>query len=110
VAAHVAPEDGERPGDGRAGDAACPGEAHVTGTRSRRRERAQRTWARYGMPGLALLAPLTTGVHLAAIAALALGSSRSQVTGWLLVSIAAWSASVTLLTVAGVEGLRFLLR
>jgi hypothetical protein len=111
VGTPVAPGHAAAPGSGLADDGVGGGEGRSSGQgRSRRRARAQRTWTRYGMPGLALLAPLTTGVHLAAVAALALGSSRWQVTVWLLGSIAVWAASVTLLTVAGVEGVRFLLR
>jgi Ca2+/H+ antiporter, TMEM165/GDT1 family len=71
--------------------------------RQGRQGRARRIWARYGMPGLSLLAPLVTGVHLAAIAALALGSSRRSVTAWMVFSIALWTAGVTLASVAGVE-------
>jgi Ca2+/H+ antiporter, TMEM165/GDT1 family len=73
---------------------------------TRRSRRAQRLWSRYGMPGLALLAPLTTGVHLAALAGLALGSPRREVVWWLLGSVAVWSIAVTVLTVAGFEGFR----
>jgi Ca2+/H+ antiporter, TMEM165/GDT1 family len=76
---------------------------------SPRRQRAQRVWARYGMPGLALMAPLITGVHLATLAALALGSPRRTVTGWMIASIALWCAAVTAVTIGGIEAFRRLI-
>jgi Ca2+/H+ antiporter, TMEM165/GDT1 family len=74
--------------------------------RAGRWERARRIWARYGMPGLALVAPLLTGVHLAAVAALALGSPRGRIAGWMMLSIVLWTVGVTVVTVAGIEGFR----
>jgi Ca2+/H+ antiporter, TMEM165/GDT1 family len=73
---------------------------------SARWERARRLWARYGMPGLALLAPLVTGVHFAAIAALALGTPRRTVAVWMGLSIMLWTVGMTLASVAGLEGWR----
>lgn len=75
---------------------------------SPRWRRAQRLWVRYGIPGLALLAPLVTGVHFAAIAALALGTPRRTVALWMTLSIVLWSAGVTIATVAGIQGWRHL--
>jgi Ca2+/H+ antiporter, TMEM165/GDT1 family len=76
---------------------------------SSRRQRAQRLWQRYGTAGLALLAPLVTGVHIAAVVALALGAPRRTVAGWMTVSIVLWTVGMTLVTVAGFEGVRHLL-
>lgn len=76
---------------------------------SPRWQRAQRLWQRYGTAGLALLAPLVTGVHIAVVVALALGSARGAVAGWMSVSIIIWTLGVTLVTVAGIEGVRHLL-
>ncbi|MDQ0341143.1 putative membrane protein [Caldalkalibacillus uzonensis] len=39
----------------------------------KRRARAQRIFERYGTPGLALLGPLVTGIHLAAVIAVMFG-------------------------------------
>ena len=44
---------------------------------SRRRERVERVWKRYGIPGLALQAPLLTGPLLATVLALGLGAPAS---------------------------------
>ena len=71
-----------------------------------RRRRAWRIWNRYGTPGLALAAPLVTGAHIAVIVGLALGSPRWRLAGWMLLSIVFWTIVVTLLTLAGIEGIR----
>ena len=78
------------------------------GATSRRRrpgrgERAQRVLQRYGVPGLALLGPLLTGIHLAAVIMLATGASRQRVLAWTGASLAAWAVGLTLATVAGVS-------
>ncbi len=41
---------------------------------AKRRERIERVWKRYGIPGLALQAPLLTGPLLATVLALGLGA------------------------------------
>lgn len=64
------------------------------GPPSRRAERARELARRWGVPGLALLAPLTTGTHLATIAALATGSETRRVLWWMAVGIGVWSAVV----------------
>lgn len=55
---------------------------------------AKRLWDRYGLPGIALAAPALTGVHLAALIALAAGSRRRAVAGWMTVGIAAWTVAL----------------
>ncbi|PID21513.1 DNA-binding protein [Sporosarcina sp. P3] len=72
-------------------------------TSSKRTARAEKIWKRYGIPGLALLGPVLIGSHLAAFLALALGSSKSQTTIWLLLSLAIWSIVFGILTVLGVD-------
>ncbi|WP_312912081.1 small multi-drug export protein [Natronosalvus caseinilyticus] len=68
---------------------------------SARRKRAVRIWNRYGLPGLALLSPVTTGVHLAAVLALSLGARGRDTLAWMTGSIALWTALITLVSVAG---------
>ncbi|PIC83731.1 small multi-drug export protein [Sporosarcina sp. P1] len=72
-------------------------------TPSKRTERAEKIWKRFGVPGLALLGPVLIGSHLAAFLALALGSSKSQTAFWLLLSLAIWSIVFGTLTVLGVD-------
>ena len=62
---------------------------------SKRRQRAKRLWNRYGLPGLAVASPISTGVHLAAVFALGLGSSRRSTAVWMTASIAAWTVVIT---------------
>ncbi len=77
--------------------------------RRRWNRRAVRVWARWGLPGLALLGPLVTGIHLAAVMALALHAERRATIWWMTASLAAWTVGTTVAAVAGLEGLRQLL-
>lgn len=61
-----------------------------------RHARAGRLWARYGLPGLALASPILTGVHLAAVIALAAGSTKRSVGAWMTASLAVWTVVLTL--------------
>ena len=72
---------------------------------SKRRQRAKRVWNRYGLPGLALAAPVVTGVHLAAVIALGLRASGRDVAVWMTASIALWTVVLVVATVAGVSAL-----
>lgn len=72
---------------------------------TKRHEWAMTVWDRYGLPGLALAAPVLTGVHIAALLALVAGSSGRDVAVWMSVGIAAWTVA---LVVGSVLGLSFL--
>lgn len=67
--------------------------------------RARRIWDRYGLPGVALAAPVTTGVHLAAVLGLAFGSPRRRVLGWMTGSLVLWSSVLAAASWCGIEGL-----
>lgn len=69
--------------------------------RSGRAQRAQRVMARYGVPGLALLGPLVTGIHLATVLALATGARRRHVVGWMGASLLLWAAGLTVASALG---------
>ena len=73
------------------------------GARSRRAERARDLAQRWGVPGLALLAPLTTGTHIATVAALATGSGTRRVLWWMAIGIAVWTAVVATATAMGLD-------
>lgn len=60
-------------------------------TASRRSRWARRLWDRYGLPGVALAAPILTGVHLAAMFALAARSRPRDVGWWMTIGIAVWT-------------------
>ncbi|MBK1727292.1 small multi-drug export protein [Halorhodospira neutriphila] len=67
--------------------------------------RARRVWRRYGLPGLALLAPVVTGIHMASVMALALGTPRRRTVQWMVASLAGWAAVTGALTALGIEQL-----
>jgi len=62
---------------------------------ARRRERIERVWKRYGIPGVALQAPLLTGPLLATLLALALGAPPRPLLLWMLASVVFWGAVIT---------------
>ena len=86
---------------GRQQDSVRPG--------SRRRRRALRIWHRYGLPGLALLAPGLTGVHLAVLIALAFRTPKKKLLVWMNLSLIIWTAGLTIGVYFGIEGLRFVM-
>lgn len=69
--------------------------------RSGRARRARRVLERYGVPGLALLGPLVTGIHLATVLAMATGTSRRRVVTWMGASLAVWAAGLTVASALG---------
>lgn len=83
-------------------------EARRGPVRRRWSKRAKRVWDRYGLPGLALAGPLITGIHLAAIMALALRADRRRTAVWMSLSLAIWSLVTVTATVAGFESLAWL--
>ncbi len=62
---------------------------------AKRRERIERVWKRYGIPGVALQAPLLTGPLLATLLALALGAPPRPLLLWMLGSVALWGLVLT---------------
>lgn len=72
---------------------------------SGRGERARRLFSRYGLPGVALLGPLLTGIHVAALVALAAGADRRRALWWSIIGVVAWSVVTGVATVVGIEAL-----
>jgi hypothetical protein len=72
---------------------------------SGRRKRARQLWDQYGLPGLAVASPISTGVHLAALLALGLGSTRRSTTLWMTGAIAAWTVVITVGSVTALSAL-----
>ncbi len=62
---------------------------------AKRRARIERVWKRYGIPGVALQAPLLTGPLLATVLALGLGAPPRALLGWMLASVVFWGAVLT---------------
>jgi uncharacterized membrane protein len=76
---------------------------HADDRPSRRSQRARELARRWGVPGLALLAPLTTGTHIATVAALATGRETRWVLRWMAVGLVVWSAAVAAAAAAGLD-------
>jgi len=70
---------------------------------ARRRERIERVWKRYGIPGVALQAPLLTGPLLATILALGLGAPPRPLLGWMLASVVFWGMALTAAAALGLS-------
>ena len=70
---------------------------------ARRRERIERVWKRYGIPGVALQAPLLTGPLLATVLALGLGAPPRPLLGWMIASIVLWGVVLTGAAALGVS-------
>jgi uncharacterized membrane protein len=70
---------------------------------SRRSQRARELARRWGVPGLALLGPLTTGTHIATVAALATGSETRRVLRWMAGGLVVWSIVVAAAAAAGLD-------
>ncbi len=62
---------------------------------AKRRARIERVWKRYGIPGVALQAPLLTGPLLATVLALGLGAPPRALLGWMLASVVFCGAVLT---------------
>ena len=65
------------------------------GGASRRFQRLERVWEGYGVPGVALLAPLITGTHLGTALALYFGAPPGPLLRWMTLSIMIWGALFT---------------
>lgn len=70
---------------------------------SKRGKRARKIWDRYGLPGLALLAPAITGIHLAAVMAFAFKSPKRATAIWMTISLALWAVGTGIVSYYGLE-------
>jgi uncharacterized membrane protein len=67
-----------------------------------RRARADRIVERFGVPGAALLGPATTGVHVAAMVAVAAGADRRRTLVWCSGGVVLWAVVAAGATVLGI--------
>ena len=70
---------------------------------SRRAQRARELARRWGVPGLALVAPITTGTHIATLAVLATGATTRRTLAWMTGGLVVWAVVVVVATVTGVD-------
>jgi len=78
-------------------------ENYSSGTDNRGRRLAKKIWDRYGLPGLALVGPIATGIHLAVLLALAAKSPPHATVFWMTTSLALWSTGLGVLSFYGLE-------
>lgn len=74
---------------------------------SKKDRRARKIWERYGIPGLALLAPAIVGTDIAALLALSFGSSKRWVMIWITISLALWTIGLAIASIYGFDYLGF---
>ncbi|MGM8211546.1 small multi-drug export protein [Virgibacillus sp. W0430] len=60
-------------------------------TESKRGQRAQSLWNKYGLPGLAFIGPFFVGSHLSAFLALTFGGTRKKTFVLMTASLLAWT-------------------
>lgn len=73
--------------------------------RSRRGRRARRLLDRWGLPGLAALAPVTVGTHLAAVVLATAGIDARRVAVWMLAGLAVWTVALAAVAAGAVAAL-----
>ena len=67
-------------------------------------EKASKLWNKYGLPGLAIIHPVTVGSsHATALIALSLGASKKSTTLWVGGSIIVWAIAFAVLSFFGVD-------
>lgn len=67
-------------------------------------EKAAELWNKYGLPGLAIIHPVTIGSsHATVIIALSLGSSKKSVTLWMAGSVIVWASAFAVLSFLGAD-------
>lgn len=82
---------------------------HNGKSEDKKKGRIHHIWARYGVAGLGLLAPLLVGAPLGVILGIALGAPLSRLLFWMSLGIVLCSAALTLagsLGLAGIAALR----
>jgi Ca2+/H+ antiporter, TMEM165/GDT1 family len=64
-----------------------------------------RVWIRWGLPGLALLAPVTCGPYFAALIALALGEKPRRLLLWISLGVIPWCLAFAVIAATGSRAL-----
>jgi hypothetical protein len=65
-----------------------------------------RVWDRYGLAGLALLAPVTVGAQIGALLGLALNVPPRRLVVAMALGVALWCVGITLVTALGLSAVR----
>ncbi|AXF56456.1 small multi-drug export protein [Salicibibacter kimchii] len=72
---------------------------------SKRRERAQKLWDKYGLPGLAVLGTGLLSSHLTAMMACTFGANRTYIIIWMAISLALWSILIGIAFQLGMDAI-----
>lgn len=72
-------------------------EAPVDDRRTARRQKFQRAFERYGVPGVSLLGPLLLPTHFTATMLAASGIGKGRILLWQAVAIIGWTTAITLI-------------
>lgn len=65
--------------------------------------RAKKIMQKYGLPGLALLGPIVTGIHLAVVIAIIMKANPRAILFWMNLSLVIWTVIVTVLAALGID-------
>lgn len=77
-----------------------------SGRKAARREKFQRAFTRYGVPGVSLLGPLLLPTHFTATMLAAAGVSKARVLFWQALAIIGWTTVVTVIIATAVSVIR----
>jgi uncharacterized membrane protein len=70
---------------------------------SSRGKKAESLFIKYGLPGLAVLGPALTGIHLAAVIALSLKAGKHETAWWMAISLAGWTIFLTIASIYSID-------
>ncbi|HWS51980.1 MAG TPA: small multidrug efflux protein [Microbacterium sp.] len=90
------------------GTSSLEGEAPIEGSgrKAARRDKFQRAFERYGVPGVSLLGPLLLPTHFTATMLAASGVSKARVLIWQAVAIVGWTTVLTVIISGAVYAIR----
>lgn len=89
-----------------AGSAAVEPEAPHADRKAARREKFQRAFERYGVPGVSLLGPLLLPTHFTATMLAAAGVGKARVLFWQALAIIGWTSVVAVIVGGAVYAIR----
>ncbi|TDQ33730.1 small multi-drug export protein [Aureibacillus halotolerans] len=72
-------------------------------TPSKRHQRAEKIWRKYGLPGFALLGPVLVSASATAFLAMTFGAPRKATTGWVIGSVGLWCIVFAILSYVGAD-------
>ncbi|WP_341946277.1 small multidrug efflux protein [Microbacterium sp. LWH11-1.2] len=91
---------------GGGASAAPASEAPHTDRKAARREKFQRAFERYGVPGVSLLGPLLLPTHFTATMLAAAGVGKARVLFWQALAIIGWTTAVAVIVGGAVYAIR----